>query len=43
VPRSPALAVQRGNRIDQRQGFLRVVPVRAGQANRGTPRPSQIR
>jgi len=35
VPRSPpAFAVQRGNRINQRQGFLRVVPVRAGQANR---------
>ena len=34
LPRSPAFAVQRGNRIDQRQGFLRVVPVRAGQANR---------
>jgi hypothetical protein len=27
-------AVQRGNRINQRQGFLRVVSVRAGQANR---------
>jgi len=34
LPRSPPSAVQRGNRIDQRQGFLRVVPVRAGQANR---------
>jgi len=29
--RSPAFAVQRGNRIDQRQGFLRVVPIRAGE------------
>lgn len=34
LPRPPACAVQRGNRIHQRQGFLRVVPVRAGQANR---------
>jgi hypothetical protein len=34
LPRSPAFAVQRGNRIYQRQGFLRVVPVRAGQTNR---------
>ena len=34
LPRSPPFAVQRRNRIDQRQGFLRVVPVRAGQANR---------
>ncbi len=34
LPRSPPFAVQRGNRIHQRQGFLRVVPVRAGQANR---------
>ena len=34
LPRSPALAAQRGNRIHQRQGFLRVVPVRAGQTNR---------
>ena len=25
------VAVQRGNRIDQRQGFLRVVPIRAGE------------
>src|SRR4029453_15208257 len=33
LPRSPAVAVQRGNRIDQREGFLRVVPVRAGPAN----------
>jgi hypothetical protein len=33
LPRSPALGVQRGNRIHQRQGFLRVVPVRAGQTN----------
>jgi hypothetical protein len=34
LPRSPAFAMQRGNCIHQRQGFLRVVPVRAGQANR---------
>src|SRR6478672_5639498 len=34
LPRSPPFAVQRGNRIHQRQGFLRVVPVRAGQAHR---------
>ena len=34
MPRPPAFAVQRGNRIHQRQGFLRVVPVRAGQTNR---------
>jgi hypothetical protein len=34
VPRSPAFAVERGNRIHQRQGFFRVVPVRTGQANR---------
>ena len=34
LPRSPACAVQRRNRIHQRQGFLRVVPVRAGQAHR---------
>ena len=40
-PRSPAFAVQRGNRIHQRQGFLRVVSVRAGQAH--GERPSQIR
>jgi hypothetical protein len=33
-PPSPPSAMQRGNRIHQRQGFLRVVPVRAGQANR---------
>jgi hypothetical protein len=26
--------VKRGNRIHQRQGFLRVVPIRAGQSNR---------
>ena len=34
LPRSPVFALQRGNRIHQRQGFLRVVPVRAGQADR---------
>ena len=33
LPRSPAFAVQRGNRIHQRQGFLRVIPIRAGEAN----------
>ena len=33
LPRSPAVAVQRGNRIHQRQGFLRVVPIRAGQTH----------
>ncbi len=33
-PRSSPSAMQWGNRIHQRQGFLRVVPVRAGQANR---------
>jgi len=39
LPRSPAFAVQRGNRVHQRQGFLRVVPVRAGQANRKRDAP----
>ena len=34
LPWSSPFAVQRRNRIHQRQGFLRVVPVRAGQANR---------
>src|SRR5436190_5443259 len=34
LPRSPAFAAQRGNRIHQRQGFLRVIPVRAGETNR---------
>ena len=34
LPRSTAFAVQRRNRIHQRQGFLRVVPVRAGQTHR---------
>ena len=32
LPRSPPFAMQRGNRIHQRQSFLRVVPVCAGQA-----------
>jgi hypothetical protein len=44
LPRSPPYAMQRRNRIDQRQGFLRVVrfaPVRRTAS--GTPRPSQIR
>ena len=40
LPRSPPLAVQRGDRIHQRQGFLRVVPVRASQANRERHAPS---
>src|SRR5258708_26011464 len=39
LPRSPPFAVQRRNRIDQRQGFLRVAPVRPGQANRERPAP----
>jgi hypothetical protein len=44
MPWSPAFAVQRGNRIHQRQGFLRVVPVRAGQAHRERhARPWHIR
>jgi hypothetical protein len=30
-PRAAPSAVQRGNRIHQRQGLLRVVPVRAGE------------
>ena len=38
-PRSPALAVQRRNRIHQRDGFLRVVAVRAGQTNRERDTP----
>ena len=33
LPRSPPLTMQRGNRIHQRQGFLRVVPIRAGQTH----------
>jgi hypothetical protein len=32
LSRSPPFAVQRGNRIDQGRGFLRVVPIRAGAA-----------
>jgi hypothetical protein len=32
-PRSPAFALERGNRIHQRQGLLRVIPVRAGEAD----------
>ena len=31
--RSASFALQRGNRIDQGQGFLRVVPVSSGQAH----------
>ena len=34
LPRSPPYAMQRRNRIDQRQGFLRVVPIRGGQTHR---------
>jgi hypothetical protein len=34
LPRSPAGSVQWGNRIHQREGFLRVVPIRAGQTHR---------
>jgi hypothetical protein len=34
LPRSAPFAVQRRNRIDQRQGLLRVVPIRAGQTHR---------
>jgi len=33
LPRSATFAVQRGNGIDQRQGFLRVVPICAGQTH----------
>ena len=33
LPRSAPFAVQRRNRIDQRQGLLRVVPIRAGQTH----------
>ena len=33
-PRSPPFALEWGNRINQRQGFLRVVPVGTGQAER---------
>ena len=45
LPRSPPFAMQRGNRIHQRQGFLRVVPVCAGQAHgeRDAPPVAQIR
>ena len=44
LPRSLPCAVQWGNRIHQRQRFLRVVPVRTGRRTAsGTPRPSQIR
>jgi hypothetical protein len=40
LPRSPPFAVQRGDRIHQRQGLLRVVRVRASQANRERHAPS---
>ena len=33
LSRSAPWALQRGDRIDQRQGFLRVVPIRAGQTH----------
>ena len=33
LSRSAPCALQRGNRIDQRQGLLRVVPIRAGQTH----------
>ena len=33
LPRSAPYAMQRRNRIDQRQGFLRVVAIRAGQTH----------
>ena len=33
LPRSAPFAVQARNRIDQRQGLLRVVPIRAGQTH----------
>ena len=42
LPRSPAFAVQRGNCIQQRQGFLQVVTVRAGQANRERHAPPVV-
>jgi hypothetical protein len=41
LPRSHACALQRGNRIHQRQGFLRVVPVRAGLDERQEARPAR--
>lgn len=34
APGSAAFAFQRRNRIDQREGFLRVVPIGTGQADR---------
>src|SRR5262245_602690 len=40
LARSPTFALQPGNRIDQPHGFLRVVPVRAGQANRERHAPA---
>jgi hypothetical protein len=33
TPGSPSFALQRRDRIDQRQGFLRIVPVGSGQAD----------
>jgi hypothetical protein len=33
LPRSPPFPAERGNRIHQREGFLRVVPVCAGQSH----------
>jgi hypothetical protein len=44
LPRSPVFALERGNRIHQRQGScesFRFAPVRRTAS--GTPRPSQIR
>ena len=44
LSRSTAGAAQRGNRIHQREGFLRVVPIRSSEAHRKRhARPSQIR
>jgi hypothetical protein len=39
-PRSPPFALEWGNRINQRQGFLRVVPVGTGQAERERHAPA---
>ena len=39
-PRPAAFALEQWNRIHQRQGFLRVVPVRAGQAHRERHAPT---
>ncbi len=43
APRSPSLALERRNRIDERQRFFRVMPVGPSQPDGdGMPRPSQI-